>query len=50
MRKSASGAHASEEVTDAHESMRHNNQRRQRRLGKLTPVEFELAFAANHAA
>ena len=23
---------------------------RQRRLGKLTPVEVELAFAANHVA
>ena len=28
----------------------YNNRRRQRRLGKLTPVEFELAFAATHAA
>ena len=27
-----------------------NNRRRQRRLGKLTPVEFELAFAATDAA
>ena len=27
----------------------YNNRRRQRRLGKLTPVEFELAFAATHA-
>src|SRR5487761_2697201 len=28
----------------------YNNRRRQRRLGKLTPVEFELAFAAAQAA
>ncbi len=28
----------------------YNRRRRQRRLGKLTPVEFELAFAASHAA
>ena len=28
----------------------YNNRRRQRRLGKLTPVAFELAFAATHAA
>jgi transposase InsO family protein len=28
----------------------YNNRRRQRRLGKLTPVEFELAFSAAHAA
>ena len=28
----------------------YNNRRRQRRLGKLTPVEFELAFAATQAA
>ena len=28
----------------------YNNRRRQRRLGKLTPVEFELAFSAVHAA
>ena len=28
----------------------YNNRRRQRRLGKLTPVEFELAFAATNAA
>ena len=28
----------------------YNNRRRQRRLGKLTPVEFELAFAAHQAA
>lgn len=28
----------------------YNNRRRQRRLGKLTPVEFELAFSANQAA
>ena len=27
-----------------------NNRRRQRRLGTLTPVEFELAFAATDAA
>jgi putative transposase len=27
-----------------------NNRRRQRRLGKLTPVEFELAFTAAQAA
>ena len=28
----------------------YNHRRRQRRLGKLTPVEFELAFAATDAA
>ena len=28
----------------------YNNRRRQRRMGKLTPVEFELAFAAQNAA
>ena len=28
----------------------YNNRRRQRRLGKLTPVEFELAFSAAAAA
>ena len=28
----------------------YNNRPRQRRLGKLTPVEFELAFAATNAA
>ena len=28
----------------------YNNRRRQRRLGKLTPVEFELAFSAAQAA
>ena len=28
----------------------YNNRRRQRRLGKLTPVEFELAFSNAHAA
>ena len=28
----------------------YNNRRRQRRLGKLTPVEIELAFAATQAA
>ena len=28
----------------------YNNRRRQRRLGKLTPVEFEVAFAATDAA
>ncbi len=28
----------------------YNNRRRQRRLGKLTPVEFELAFASTDAA
>ncbi len=28
----------------------YNNRRRQRRLGKLTPVEFELAFAATQVA
>jgi len=28
----------------------YNNRRRQRRLGKLTPVEFELAFAVTQAA
>ncbi len=27
-----------------------NRRRRQRRLGKLTPVEFELAFTTHHAA
>ena len=28
----------------------HNRRRRQRSLGKLTPVEFELAFTAQAAA
>jgi putative transposase len=28
----------------------YNSRRRQRRLVKITPVEFELAFAASHAA
>ena len=28
----------------------YNNRRRQRRLGKLTPVEFELAFSAARVA
>ena len=28
----------------------YNRRRRQRRLGKLTPVEFELAFAPNDDA
>ena len=28
----------------------YNNRRRQRRLGKLTPVEYELAFSAAQAA
>jgi hypothetical protein len=28
----------------------HNNERRQRALNKLTPIEFELAFAATEAA
>ena len=28
----------------------YNNRRRRRRLGKLTPVEFEPAFAAANAA
>ena len=28
----------------------YNRRRRQRALGKLTPVEFELAFTAQNAA
>ena len=28
----------------------YNRRRRQRALGKLTPVEYELAFTAQHAA
>ena len=47
-------------VWDSHEQLHlavitwiehtYNNRRRQRRLGKLTPVEFELAFTVNQAA